>query len=199
MFSGIIQTQGAIHTICKTSGGSLFTFSTSENFLDEVKVGDSIASNGVCLTVVKIYDKYFDADLSNETLNLTSFKFLKINDKVNFEKSLRFNQGIDGHLVSGHIDDLAEVINKITSGDNVIFKIQVPNNLTKYIAKKGSITLNGVSLTVNEIIDDIFSINVVPHTLKSTNFYAIKIGDKLNIEVDIIARHLEKLIATNNK
>ena len=194
MFSGIIQLVGKINSIKPTSGGSLFSFTTNLDFLKNSKIGDSIASNGVCLTIVKIDADKFYADLSKETLKLTTFATAKIGDIVNFEKSLTLNQGIDGHLVSGHIDGLATIIAKNNSGDNLIFKIQSPVNLSKYIAKKGSITLNGISLTVNFVEGDIFTVNIIPHTLCATNLNTLNQNGKLNIEVDIIARHLERLL-----
>jgi riboflavin synthase len=193
MFSGIIQTIGEVTNIEKMSGGAKFTF-TTHGFFAGSKVGDSIASNGVCLTIIWCDDNSFSADLSNETLSLTTFATSKVGDRVNFEKSLTLSQGIDGHLVSGHIDGMAEIITKTPSGDNTIFAIKSPQPLSKYIAQKGSITLNGISLTVNDIQDDVFTINIVPHTLSVTNFDDYKSGDFINIEVDIIARHLERLL-----
>lgn len=193
MFSGIIQVFGKIKDIKQTSGGAKFSFIV-ESFLNGSKIGDSIASNGVCLTIIELGNDYFVADLSKETLSLTNFQSAKVGDKINFEKSLTLNQGIDGHLVSGHVDGMAKIINKTASGDNIIFEIKPPPNLNKYIAKKGSITLNGISLTVNEITDDVFKINIVPHTLLATNLGGYRVGHKINIEVDIIARYLERLI-----
>lgn len=193
MFSGIIQTIGTITNIKKTSGGVQINFS-ADGFFASSKIGDSIASNGVCLTITSLDDNSFSADLSHETLSLTTFQNAKIGDRINFEKSLTLSQGIDGHLVSGHIDGMAEIISKIPDGDNTIFTLKQPKHLSKYIAKKGSITLGGVSLTVNEVSSDSFKINIVPHTLIATNLGDYSTGDTINIEVDIIARHLEKLL-----
>jgi riboflavin synthase len=196
MFSGIIQAVGTIKNIQTTSGGAKFTFAIYD-FLKSSKIGDSIASNGVCLTIIEFGDDYFIADLSNETLSLTTFKTAKTFDKVNFEKSLRLSDGIDGHLVSGHIDGLGTITAITKLGDNIKIDIKIPQELDKYIAKKGSITLGGISLTVNEIIDNILSVNIVPHTFECTNLGSYKINDNINVEVDIVARHLEKLVDSN--
>jgi riboflavin synthase len=197
MFSGIIQAVGTIKNIQTTSGGAKFTFAV-DDFLKSSKIGDSIASNGVCLTIIEFGDDYFIADLSNETLSLTTFKTAKILDKVNFEKSLRLSDGIDGHLVSGHIDGLGTITAITKLGDNTKIDIKIPQELDKYIAKKGSITLGGISLTVNAIADNVLSVNIVPHTFECTNLSGYQIGDNINVEVDIIARHLEKLIQIKN-
>lgn len=190
MFTGIIQTIGQI----KKNQSSQFCFSVTCDFLSGVKIGDSIAVNGVCLTVTKIGDCYFAADLSAETIQCSIFSDLTLDNAVNLEKSMRLNQGIDGHLVSGHVDDIGEVVGKKLDGNSTCLKIKAPDNLIKYIAKKGSICINGVSLTVNKISINIFEVNIVPHTLNATTLGQLTIGDRLNLEVDIIARHLEQLL-----
>jgi riboflavin synthase len=195
MFSGIIEQNGIIKNLTPTSGGALFEFEVANDFLTHAKIGGSIAVNGTCLTVIALSDKTFSADLSNETLNLTIFASSKIGDKVNLEHTLTLQQGIDGHLVSGHIDGLGEIVARNPLGDNTEFRIKIPANLDKYIVKKGSIAVNGISLTVNKIANNIFSVNIIPHTLKSTNLVDLTQGDKVNIEIDLIARHLEKLLA----
>ncbi len=190
MFTGIIQTIGKI----KSTRAGAFCFEAQSSFFNEVKIGDSIAVNGVCLTAIEIGDDYFKADISQETLRCTVFNYLSINSSVNLEKALRFNQGIDGHLVSGHIDGIAKVVGQFIEGESTRFKINAPKNLIKYIAKKGSICINGVSLTVNDINDCVFDINIVPHTLKATTLGELEINSGVNLEVDIIARHLEQLL-----
>ncbi|KAA0449337.1 MAG: riboflavin synthase [Candidatus Thioglobus sp.] len=197
MFTGIIQAIGQISGKIAGDKGAEFAFTTGNLDLSSVKIGDSIAVNGACLTVIELGDDYFKADVSAETLKLTTFDDLTLGDNVNLEKSLRLNQGIDGHLVSGHIDECGTVIDKVAEGKSVRFEISAPKSLVKYIVKKGSITLNGVSLTVNNIVADVFAVNIVPHTLSATTIGQLQIGDALNLEVDIIARHLEKLL--NNK
>lgn len=195
MFTGIIQTIGKIKSI-KVSA---FCFEAQSSFFNEVKIGDSIAVNGVCLTAIEIGDDYFKADISQETLRCTIFSRLAVNSLVNFEKALRLNQGIDGHLVSGHVDGIAKVVERFIEGESTRFRINTPKNLIKYIAKKGSVCINGVSLTVNDIKDCVFDINIVPHTLKATTLGELDVGSELNLEVDIIARHLEQLLHHQKK
>jgi riboflavin synthase len=172
----------------------VFGFVSNALDFSTVEIGDSIAVNGVCLTAIEVSGNGFSADVSQETLECSIFGVLSVDDVVNLEKALRLNQGIDGHLVSGHVDGQGKVVDKITEGKSVRFKINVPQSLVKYIARKGSITVNGVSLTVNSIEENEFDINIVPHTLSVTTLGQLTIGDVLNLEVDIIARHLEQLI-----
>ena len=197
MFTGIIQAIGTVKSKDASEQGAVFSFSSSALDFSNVTIGDSIAVNGVCLTAIEIGDDYFKADLSQETLDCSIFSDLLIGADVNLEKALRLNQGIDGHLVSGHVDGKGEVLDKYTEGDSTRFKIKTPQNLVKYIARKGSVCINGVSLTVNTIEHDVFDVNIVPHTLTATTLGQLKIGDQLNIEVDIIARHLEQLLNKN--
>ncbi|NYT27980.1 riboflavin synthase [Candidatus Thiodubiliella endoseptemdiera] len=197
MFTGIIQAVGQIKNKIIHDKGAVFAFVSSDLDFSSVAIGDSIAVNGVCLTAIEIESDSFIADVSQETLNCANLGSLSIGDRINLEKALRLNQGIDGHLVSGHVDGQGEVVDKASEGESVRFKISVPPSLVKYIAKKGSITLNGVSLTVNSIEKNVFDVNVVPHTLIATTMGQLNTGDIVNLEVDIIARHLEQLI--NNK
>ncbi|SFV87877.1 Riboflavin synthase eubacterial/eukaryotic [hydrothermal vent metagenome] len=197
MFTGIIQAIGQIKGKTTHGKGAVFTFASNDLDFSSVAIGDSIAVNGVCLTAIEIGSERFTADVSQETLNCANLGDLSIGDGVNLEKALRFNQGIDGHLVSGHVDGQGKVVGKMSEGESVRFKISVPSSLVKYIAKKGSITLNGVSLTINNIEKDVFDVNIVPHTLTATTMGQLNMGDAVNLEVDLIARHLEQLI--NNK
>ena len=195
MFTGIIQALGSIKTKVAYDKGAVFSFSASDFDFSTISIGDSIAVNGVCLTAIEIDDNAFKADLSQETLDCSIFGDLSVGDSVNLEKALRLNQGIDGHLVSGHVDAQGEVIGKHKEGNSTRFKISTPQNLVKYIARKGSITINGVSLTVNSIEKNVFDVNIVPHTLIATTLGQLAVGDKINLEVDIIARHLEQLLS----
>ncbi|WP_428087348.1 riboflavin synthase [Candidatus Thioglobus sp.] len=195
MFTGIIQALGVIQSKQVFEKGARLEFKTHDLDLSNVAIGDSIAVNGVCLTAIEITSHSFKADLSQETLDCTVFDKLNENSAVNLEKALRINQGIDGHLVSGHVDGVAIVVDKFNEGESTRFKIKAPKNLVKYIAKKGSACINGVSLTVNSIENDVFDLNIVPHTLTKTTLGQLNIGDGVNLEVDIIARHLEQLIA----
>ena len=194
MFTGIIQAIGKIKSKKMHDKGAIFSFQSSDLDFSQVCIGDSIAVNGVCLTAIEIGDDYFVADLSEETLSCTIFASLDVDDKVNLEKALRLNQGIDGHIVSGHVDGKGKVIEKFSEGESTRFKISAPKSLVKYIARKGSITLNGVSLTVNHIDGDIFDINIVPHTLSATTLGLLECDDQVNLEVDMIARHIEQLL-----
>ncbi len=195
MFTGIIQALGQIKSISSHDQGATLEFQTSGLDFSNVAIGDSIAVNGVCLTAIEVNSDSFKADLSQETLNCSIFDQLNKGDRVNLEKALRLNQGIDGHLVSGHVDGIATVVDKFNEGESTRFKIKAPQSLVKYIARKGSVCINGVSLTVNEIIEDVFDLNIVPHTLVATTLGNLNVESQVNLEVDIIARHLEQLIA----
>ena len=197
MFTGIIQALGEIAAVSASDKGATLQFSSDQLDFSSVAIGDSIATNGVCLTAIEIGSDYFTADLSQETLDCTTFGQLSKGARVNLEKALRLDQGIDGHLVSGHVDGVAQVVDKYAEGESTRFKISAPQSLVKYIARKGSVCLNGVSLTVNEIEAEVFGINIVPHTLSATTLGELEVGSTVNLEVDIIARHLEQLLANN--
>jgi len=195
MFTGIVQAKGSIHEVHPSEKGAVLVINSDDLDLTDSNVGDSIAVNGVCLTATKLKENFFTADVSQETLNCTTFSELTKGQHVNLEKSLRFNQGIDGHLVSGHVDGVGEVCSVYSEGESTHLKIQVMTDLMKYIAKKGSICINGVSLTVNSIIGNIFDVNIVPHTLSATTLGELNEKSKVNLEIDIIARHVEQLIS----
>jgi len=194
MFTGIIQAQGNIKEIRSSNEGAVFVLNSNSLDLSVVSIGDSIAVNGVCLTVTQLDENCFSADVSQETLNCTTFSQLKKGQNVNLEKSLRLDQGIDGHVVSGHVDGVGKVASIAIEGESTRMKIKVDDNLIKYIAKKGSICINGVSLTVNEIDGNVFGVNIVPHTFSVTTLDELKVNSQVNIEIDIIARHIEQLL-----
>ena len=194
MFTGIIQAQGNIKEIRASNKGAVFVLNSNSLDLSDVSIGDSIAVNGVCLTVTQLDKNYFSSDVSQETLNCTTFSQLKKGQNINLEKSLRLNQGVDGHIVSGHIDGVGKITLIAIEGDSTRMKIKVDDNLVKYIAKKGSICINGVSLTVNEIDGNFFDVNIVPHTFSVTTLDELKVNSQVNIEIDIIARHIEQLL-----
>lgn len=194
MFTGIIQAIGQVRSKnMHDKKGAVFSFCCNDLDLDNTIIGDSIAVNGVCLTVIELDNNGFKADVSQETLNLSVLSDLSVGDDINLEKALRLNQGIDGHLVSGHVDGRGEVVGKTIEDTSTRFKISTPKSLVKYIAKKGSITLNGVSLTINNIKSNIFDVNIVSHTLTATTMGQLNVGSMVNLEVDIIAKHLEQL------
>ena len=194
MFTGIIQAKGRVKDVTHSDKGAVFVFDSDSLDMSSVSIGDSIAVNGVCLTVIDFCDSNFSADVSQETLDCSIFDKLQKGQNVNLEKSLRLNQGIDGHLVSGHVDGIGKVDSIYAEGESTRINIIIGKNLEKYVAKKGSICINGVSLTVNSIENNIIGINIVPHTFAVTTFGELEVGARVNIEIDIIARHLEKLI-----
>ena len=194
MFTGIIQAKGRVKDVTHSDKGAVFVFDTDSLDMSSVSIGDSIAVNGVCLTVIDFCDSNFSADVSQETLDCSIFDKLQKGQNVNLEKSLRLNQGIDGHLVSGHVDGIGKVDSIYAEGESTRINIIIGQNLEKYVAKKGSICINGVSLTVNSIENNIVGVNIVPHTCAVTTFGELEVGARVNIEIDIIARHLEKLI-----
>jgi len=193
MFTGIIQAIGSIQEVHSSDNGVVLKINSNNLDISDSKIGESIAVNGVCLTATQVSDNSFTADVSNETINCTTFSDLLIGDSVNLEKSLRINQGIDGHLVSGHVDGIGKVQSINKDGDSSRIKILVEDDIIKYIAKKGSICINGVSLTVNSVEDNIFDVNIVPHTFSVTTLRDLSVGSNVNLEIDLIARYVERL------
>ena len=199
MFTGIIQSKGSIKEIFSSSDGARLKINTNALDLSDTNVGDSIAVDGVCLTVTELTESSFTADVSNETLTCTTFSALKQGKNVNLERSLRVNQVIDGHLVSGHVDGIGAVNSIEKDGDSVRIKIEVQGDIIKYIAKKGSICINGVSLTVNSVENNFFDVNIVPHTLSATTLGDLSLQSNVNIEIDQIARYVERLLSQNEE
>lgn len=191
MFTGIIESEGTVLDL-KSSGEDItLSISFDKNKFDDINLGDSIAVNGICLTTENIKDNKLSFHLSNESISkIVGFKF---NQKVNLERSLKLNDRISGHFVFGHVDGVAKVENIIRLDDCEQWVIKVPNNLKKYIAKKGSIALNGVSLTINQVEGNILKVNLIPFTLNHTTFQFNDIGDNLNIEIDMLARYVESI------
>lgn len=199
MFTGIIEAVGSIKKIEPVGGDMRLHVSVSSNNMPaldmaDVKLGDSIAVNGVCLTAIEFDEKHFVADVSNETITLTSLKDLAVGSEVNLEKALLPTTRLGGHLVSGHVDGLGEVISIKEESRSVQLIIRAPDDLKHYIAMKGSICIDGTSLTVNKITNADFEINIVPHTQQQTIIKNYKPGSKVNLEVDLIARYLERLL-----
>ena len=164
--------------------------------LADVQLGDSIAVSGVCLTAVTLEPRGFSADVSNETLSLTTLGQLKAGDPVNLEKALRLADRLGGHLVSGHVDGVGKVVSVAPDARSQRWVFEVPASLSRYIAAKGSICIDGTSLTVNEVAGTRFGVNLIPHTVEHTAFHARRAGDAVNIEVDVIARYVERLIGS---
>ncbi|MDH5388173.1 MAG: riboflavin synthase [Gammaproteobacteria bacterium] len=194
MFTGIIEAVGKVKRIEPVGGDMRLTVDVQSLDMSDVKLGDSIAVNGVCLTAVEFDAHSFVADVSNESISLTSLKLLKSGSPVNLEKALLPTTRLGGHLVSGHVDGLGKVINVADDGRSIRYTIQVPADLKRYIAVKGSICIDGTSLTVNAVNDNRFDINIVPHTQERTIIQNYKSGTEVNLEVDLVARYLESLL-----
>lgn len=194
MFTGIIEAVGTVGRLDHHGGDARMTIQSGKLALNDVCLGDSIAVNGVCLTVAELQDNGFLADVSAETLSLTTLGKLNTGDQINLEKALTPTTRLGGHLVSGHVDGLGEVLNRQTDARSVRFSIQAPATLAKYIAKKGSICVDGISLTVNEINGAQFQLNIVPHTLQETTMDRFQSGKLVNLEVDLLARYMERLL-----
>ena len=194
MFTGIIESIGTIRALSPKGGDVRVYVQTGKLDLGDVKLGDSIAVNGVCLTAVELPGDGFWADVSRETLACSAFIDLKIGSRVNLEKALTPTSRLGGHLVSGHVDGVGEVIGRADNARAVQFKIRAPRELAKYIALKGSITVDGTSLTVNAVNGAEFQLTIVPHTLVETIMADYQSGRRVNLEVDLLARYLERLL-----
>ncbi|WP_299015851.1 riboflavin synthase [uncultured Photobacterium sp.] len=194
MFTGIIEAVGTISALTPKGADISVTVDSGKLDLSDVKLGDSIATNGVCLTVVALTGKGYVADLSLETLKRTAFVDYKAGQKVNLEKAMLPTTRFGGHMVSGHVDDVAEIIERTHTGRAIEFWVKAPAHLAKYISEKGSVSIDGISLTVNAIRGDEFKLTIVPHTAAETTMESFKVGRKVNLEVDVIARYLERLM-----
>jgi riboflavin synthase len=194
MFTGIIQAVGAVASLENRGGDLRIGIRTGKLPMDDVAVGDSIAVSGVCLTVVELGDGGFHADVSGETLRRTVLGTLAVNAPVNLEKALTLATRLGGHLVSGHVDGIGTVIARREDSRSVQFTIRAPDDLARYIATKGSICVDGISLTVNGVNGAEFELNIVPHTLAETTMNGYRAGSTVNLEVDLVARYLERLL-----
>jgi riboflavin synthase len=194
MFTGIIEAVGRVQQITPRNGDVRLTIATEKLNLSDVKLGDSIATNGICLTVVELTGQGFAADVSNETLRRTCLKTWQVGTRVNLEKALMPTSRLGGHIVSGHVDGLGEIISFKPDARSLQYQVRAPDGLAKYISEKGSITVDGISLTVNAIDGATFSLNIVPHTVQETNVGQWQTGSVVNLEVDLLARYLERLI-----
>jgi len=194
MFTGIIQQIGRIHSLNTQSGDVRLHVITGGLEMSDVVLGDSIAVNGVCLTAVELPPDGFMADVSRETLNLTTLGDLRAGSRVNLEKALTLSTRLGGHMVSGHVDGLGKVISIKEDARSFRFTIEAPAELARYIAHKGSICLDGVSLTVNSVSGARFELNIVPHTMQQTIMSGYLVGSAVNLEVDLVARYLERLL-----
>lgn len=194
MFTGIVEELGTVKKINRKAKDSEFTFEVGKMELKEVILGDSISVNGTCLTVTSLGKNTFTVDASNETLKTTNLGKLKVGDKVNLERALKADDRLGGHIVNGHVDGVGTVISRAKKGESYEFMFSVPKKLSKYIVEKGSVAIDGVSLTVNSIRGGYFIVNIIPYTQQETTFGSLKKDSIVNIECDIIGKYVEKLV-----
>lgn len=194
MFTGIIEAIGEIDGVERRGGDLRLKIHTGKLDMSDVGLGDSIAVNGVCLTAVELEEAAFVADVSRETLAATTLCMVNVGLPVNLEKALLPTTRLGGHLVSGHVDGVGVVKSREEDARSVRFRVEVPSDLARYLAAKGSVCVNGISLTVTDVSGSEFGLNIVPHTLQETSLGTTHVGDSVNIEVDVIARYLESLL-----
>ncbi|OBU18129.1 riboflavin synthase [Photobacterium aquimaris] len=199
MFTGIIEAVGNISSIIRNNEDISMLINTNRLDISDVKLGDSISSNGVCLTVSKLTSTGFVADLSTETLKRTAFHSYHVGQKLNLEKSMLPTTRFGGHIVSGHVDGIGDIIELKRKGRTVDIWVTVPMHLKKFVSEKGSICVDGISLTINAVYQNVIKLTIVPHTLANTTLASAIIDQKVNIEVDIMARYLEQLISMNKQ
>ncbi|ROS01630.1 riboflavin synthase alpha chain [Sinobacterium caligoides] len=199
MFTGIVETMGTVRQLLRREGDVSLEIASADMSLDDVQLGDSIAINGVCLTVTALQGTGFSADVSVETMDYTSIGQLQAGSSVNLEKALMPTSRLGGHIVSGHVDGVGEVIERFDDARSVRMWVQAPAELARYIAHKGSITIDGVSLTVNKVDGARFELNIIPHTAERTLLMSYRPGRRVNIEVDVIARYLERLLTSKEE
>lgn len=194
MFTGIVEEVGKIKSIISGANSAKICIS-AKKILEDVSLGDSIAVNGICLTVVDYTESNFTADVMHETINKSSFNNMKCGTTVNLERAMSANGRFGGHIVSGHIDGIGEIIDKHKDDNAIWFKIRTKHEIMKYIIKKGSIAIDGISLTVAKVEDDNFSVSIIPHTMKNTILVDKNRGDVVNLENDSIGKYVEKLLS----
>jgi len=199
MFTGIIQAVGRVAALTPQGGDLRISIDTGSLPMENVKLGDSICVSGCCLTVIEKHARGFDADASKETLSLTTLGGLKPGSPVNLETSLTLATPLGGHIVSGHVDGLGTVKGRREEARSVRFDIGVPQVLARYVAQKGSICVDGVSLTVNALRDNVFDVNIIPHTMSHTIFGHYAVGTRVNLEVDVVARYVERMLAERDR
>jgi riboflavin synthase len=197
MFTGIVKTKGEISALTRRGGDLRLTVTAPGLPWQEYALGDSISVNGVCLTAVELHANGFDTDVSVETLDVTTLKRAKQGDNVNLEPALRVGDALGGHLVSGHVDGIGVLISREDDARSIRMAFEVPAELARYIARKGSVCVDGVSLTINEVSGNTFSLNIIPHTAEVTTMGDYAVGQPVNIEVDLIARYLERMIGND--
>ena len=197
MFTGIIKAKGTI-TAAKSKGGDVLMTVRSEGLpWSELEPGESISVNGVCLTAVDLHDDGFDTDISVETLDVTGLGDLDVGSHVNLEPAISLGERLGGHLVSGHVDCTGKVVSREQDARSIRLAIEIPEDYARYVAKKGSVCIDGVSLTINEVSGNRFEVNIIPHTTEVTIIGDYAVGTVVNIEVDLLARYIERLLGTD--
>lgn len=194
MFTGIIEAVGKVQSVRQAGGDVRLSIDAAGLDMNDVKLGDSIATSGVCLTVVDFGAHWYAADVSLETISRTSLNSWKTGTRVNLEKALLPTTRLGGHLVSGHVDGLGEIMLARQDARSLYFEVKAPDALAKYMAEKGSITVDGISLTINHLNGALMSLNLVPHTATQTTINDWQVGSKVNLEIDVLARYLERLL-----
>lgn len=199
MFTGIVEAVGTLTAITPKGEDISVTVEVGKLDMSDVKLGDSIATNGVCLTVVDFSSTSYTADLSIETLQKTGFTDYQAGDKVNLEKAMLPTTRFGGHIVSGHVDGVGEIVERNMVGRAIEFWVSMPEEIAKYVAEKGSITVDGISLTVNDLRKNAFRLTIVPHTGEETTIADFHVGRKVNLEVDVLARYMERLLTSQRE
>ncbi|MEZ9834447.1 riboflavin synthase [Vibrio breoganii] len=194
MFTGIVEAVGTLSSITNQGEDISITVETGNLDMSDVKLGDSIATNGICLTVVQFDNRSFTADLSVETLTKTGFSQYQVGDRVNLEKAMLPTTRFGGHIVSGHVDGVGTIVERIPVGRAVEYWVEMAPDLERYVAQKGSITVDGISLTVNDLRKNGFKLTIVPHTSEQTIIDEFEVGRRVNLEVDVLARYMERLL-----
>lgn len=194
MFTGIIESVGTVKGLQRIDGDVRIQIAVGGLDMSDVKLGDSIATSGICLTVIDFGTDWFSADISVESLNRTIVQNWRVGTRVNLEKALLPTTRLGGHIVSGHVDGVAEISLKRQDARSIYFEVTCPTTLAKYLSEKGSITIDGISLTINHLRGNIVSLNLVPHTAEKTTISDWQVGTKVNIEVDVLARYIERLL-----
>jgi riboflavin synthase len=197
VFTGIVKAKGSIAAIEKRGGDVRLRVTAADLPWSDYAVGDSISVNGVCLTAVSLLDNGFDTDVSVETLDVTTLGHLAVGDAVNLEPALRVGDALGGHLVSGHVDGLGKMVARADDARSIRMRFEVPDELARYIAKKGSVCVDGVSLTINEVSGNTFGLNIIPHTAEMTTMGDYEVGAAVNIEVDLLARYIERMLGND--
>ncbi|MEF1288905.1 riboflavin synthase [Vibrio sp. M260118] len=199
MFTGIVEAVGTLTAITPKGEDISVTVEVGKLDMSDVKLGDSIATNGVCLTVVDYSATSYSADLSLETLKKTGFADYQAGDKVNLEKAMLPTTRFGGHIVSGHVDGVGEIVERNMVGRAIEFWVEMPAEIAKYVAEKGSITVDGISLTVNDLRKNAFKLTIVPHTGEETTIADFHVGRRVNLEVDVLARYMERLLTSQQE